>query len=187
MERQFKYDIMPEIKTRWSPRAFSSEKIAKEDLYAVLEAASFAPSCFNEQPWRFVVADTEEELSKLRGLLTPANQVWANKAPVLILIVAKIDFDLTGQANFWHMFDTGTAWGFLSLEAERRGLITHGMAGFNRNKSKELYDLTDKYEPIAVIALGKYGDKSDLSEDLQKREKPDVRLELSQLILNKQE
>ncbi|MDW7740630.1 MAG: nitroreductase family protein, partial [Bacillota bacterium] len=127
MSRVFNYDIMPEIKTRWSPRAFSSKPVAKEELMALLEAAHYAPSCSNEQPWRFLIADNAEKLAKLFSVLNEGNQAWANKAPVLILLIGKNHFEKTEKANHWHMFDSGTAWGFLSLEAERRGLITHAM------------------------------------------------------------
>lgn len=92
MNRTFNYDIMPEIKQRWSARAYSAEQIAKDEIVALLEAARYAPSCFNEQPWRFLVADDEETLEKMRGILTPKNQSWANKAPVLILIASKKEF-----------------------------------------------------------------------------------------------
>jgi nitroreductase len=187
MERVFKYDIMQEIKDRWSPRAFSEEKISKDDLNAILEAASYAPSCFNEQPWRFVLADEEKSLAKMRSILYSSNLQWAQKAPVLLLIIAKKTFSLNNENNFWHMFDTGTAWGFLSLEAQKRGIMTHAMGGFSMSKARKLFKIPEDYEIITVVAIGRYGDISQLGDDLKQREHPDTRKDVSELIFNKGE
>lgn len=102
---------------------------------------------------------------------------------VLILIASKRTFTLNGKENYWHMFDAGTAWGYFSLEAQRRGLITHAMGGFNREKAREEFNVPDDYTIITVIALGYYGQKGDLSEDLQSREHPEDRMKISRLIL----
>lgn len=182
-KREFNYDIMEEIKERWSPRAFDNQKIEQADIMAILEAARYAPSCFNEQPWRFYVGDNEAKLNKLRNILTPTNQVWANNAPVLILIASKKTFGYNDKNNRWSDFDTGTAWGFMALEAQRRGLITHAMGGFNKNKVYEELGISDEYNPIAVVAIGKYGDKNSLNEELQERERPEVRVEIEELLL----
>lgn len=183
MTRQFNFEIIPEIKERWSPRAFDSRLVPREDLMPLLEAARFAPSCFNEQPWRFIIADNEIMLQKMRGLLTPSNLEWAKKAPVLILIVSKKTFTLNGKDNYWHMFDAGTSWGYLSLEAQRRGLITHAMGGFNREKAREEFCIPEDYTIIAVIAVGYYGQKDSLSQELQNRENPDNRKNIEDLLL----
>lgn len=182
-ERVFRYDILPQIQERWSPRAFSEEKIPKDDILALIEAASYAPSCYNEQPWCFLIADDEEKLAKLRGVLTPQNQVWANRAPVLLLIAAKKTFTLNGKENFWHMFDTGTSWGFLSLEAVHRGLVTHAMGGFDPERARETFAIPEDFEIVTVVAVGKYGNPADLPDDLQKRERPDVRRDIESLLL----
>lgn len=184
MERQFNYPIMEEIKNRWSPRAFSQEKIDRDLILGLLEGARYAPSCFNEQPWRYIIADNEESLAKMRPIMYDSNRVWADKAPVLILLCSKNTFDYNGNNNYWNMFDAGTAWGYLSLEAEKNGLISHAMGGFSRKKAKEVYNLDDTIDVIAVVALGKYGDKNDLPEELQEREKPDTRKKLEDLILD---
>ena len=183
MERKYNYEIMDLIKSRWSPRAFSKEKVSREEIMSLIEAARFAPSCFNEQPWRFIIADEEDSLKKMRGVLMPGNQMWANRAPVLLLIVAKKTFTYNNEENFWHMFDTGTAWGFLSLEAERRGLITHAMGGFDMDQARLVFNISEDYEIITVVAVGKYGNKEDLDPKLRNREHPDVRLETEKLIL----
>lgn len=182
MQRTFNHDIMPEIKERWSPRAIDSAKIPRDDIMALIEAARYAPSCFNEQPWRFLIADDDETLEKMRRTLTPKNQRWANKAPVLILIAAKKTFSLNGEKNFWHMFDAGTSWGFLSLEAQRRGLVTHAMGGFDMDLSRELFAIPEDFEIITVVAVGKYGRREDLGEEFSDREHPDVRKDISELL-----
>jgi len=175
MARKFIYDIMQEIKQRWSPRAFSPKKIPEDDIQALIEAACYAPSCFNEQPWRFLIASEEKELNMMRNLLTEKNQRWARKAPLLILVLAHRYFAYNGKENRWHQFDSGTAWGYLSLEAQKRGLITHGMGGFKRKKTRESLNISEDYEIIAVIAVGKMGNKDELEEEFKKEEFPNTR------------
>lgn len=173
--RLYDHEIINLIKERWSPRAISSDPVDKKDIVAVLEAARFAPSCFNEQPWRFIVANDEKSLKKMRNLLATSNQVWANSAPVLILVLAFNKFAYNGKDNFWAKFDTGTSWGFMSLEAVNRGLVTHAMGGFNRKEAAAVYSLDENTEPIAIVALGKYGNAQDLPEELREREYPSER------------
>jgi nitroreductase len=180
--RSVHYEILDEIKNRWSPRAFSKEELSIEDIFGVLEAARFAPSCFNEQPWRFILAISEEDREKMMLVLTEQNKLWAINAPVLILIVSKNKFDSSDKENRWSSFDSGTAWGYLSLEAQRRGLITHAMGGFSVERAKESYKLGDNYTPMAVIALGRYGDVESLNDDLKKREHPSSRKETAELL-----
>ena len=175
MKRQFKYNIMQEIKDRWSPRAFSTEKIPEEDLQAIMEAASYAPSCFNEQPWRFLLASEDKELEIMHSLLTEKNYRWAKNAPVLILVIAHRYFAYNNKENRWHQFDSGTAWGYLSLEAQKRGFITHGMGGFRRKKTRETLNISEDYEIIAVVAVGKMGNKEDLEDEFKKEEFPNTR------------
>jgi nitroreductase len=183
MKRIFNHEIMPEIKNRWSPRAFSKKPVAREELMALLEAARYAPSCSNEQPWRFWVAESAEKLTRLCSVLDEGNQGWANKAPVLILVTSTKNFEKSGKNNHWQMFDAGTAWGYLSLEAERRGLVTHAMGGFDREKARREFSIPEDLEIITVIAVGYYGDKSELSEFNQKREQPQLRKEIGELLL----
>jgi len=179
--REYNYDILDLIKSRWSPRAFSSNPVAERDLLAICEAARFAPSCFNEQPWRFILANTPDEVSKMQSILTESNLEWAKHAPALLLILAKKTFSQTGQDNYWHMFDAGTAWGYLSLEAQSRGLITHGMGGFSKKKAQELYQLPLDLAPLAVIAIGKLGQSENLPLHLREREHPAGRNPLASL------
>lgn len=173
--RSADYEIDPIFLNRWSPRAFSSEAIDDETLRRVFEAARWAPSSFNEQPWRFIFARSEEDRKRFVDFLMPANQVWAKDAPVLILVVAKKTFTHNGSPNAVHEFDAGCAWGFLSLAAVQNGLITHSMAGFNRGQARVALNIPDDYEPQAVIALGKRGDAAQLPEAVQAREVPSGR------------
>ncbi len=177
-----KYGMMDEIEKRWSPRAFDGREITEEELYGLLEAASFAQSCFNEQPWRFLVARTAEEKEQFLTMLTPKNQAWAKNASALLLVLSNMNFSHNGKENRWHLFDAGTAWGMLSIEAQHRGMITHGMGGFDPKKARELYKIPEDMSVIACVAVGWYGDKSQLPEDLQAKEEPQPRKEVEELI-----
>lgn len=182
MDRIFNYDIMKEIKDRWSPRAFSTEEVKLEDIYAIIEAASFAPSCFNEQPWRFIIAHEKEKLEKMSNILTDNNKIWASKAPVLIMVLSSKTFSHNDKENYWHMFDAGTAWGFMALEAQKRGLITHAMGGFSKKRARENFNIPIEYSIITVIALGKQGDIKDLPAELVEREKPGTRIDIKDIL-----
>lgn len=184
--RTFDYDIMKVIKDRWSPRAFSDDEVKEEDLLAILEAARYAPSCFNEQPWRFIIGKGNT-LKLLQKTLMPRNLMWAGKAPVLILIACKTTFDHNGKVNSYAEYDTGTAWGFLSLEATKRGLYTHAMAGFNKDVAKDILELDDSIEPIAMIAVGYPGDVNHLNEMFIDMEKPNTRKSIKELIIEVKE
>jgi len=183
MPRDFAYDLMPEIMRRWSTRAFSTRAVDEGEVLALLEAARFAPSCYNEQPWRFILARSPDELATMQSLLAEQNLLWAKHAPVLMLMLAKRSFTETGRDNYWHMFDSGTAWGYLSLEAERRGLITHAMGGFDRKRALVLYNLPSDIVPIAIIAIGWPGDKALLPPLLRERESPGLRKPLETLLV----
>lgn len=183
MSRTFQYDIMTEIKDRWSPRAFSPEPVSEEQIMTLLEAARFAPSCNNEQPWRFLVAQNSERLQRMRSALNEGNRRWAENAPVLIMILSKKTFTRNGKENYWNMFDAGTAWGYLSLEAQRQGLYSHAMGGFNKELARSLFSVSDDYHIITIVAVGKPGEKRMLDEDLLDREKPADRTPLRDLLL----
>lgn len=185
MKRESSYDIMDEILGRWSPRAFSDSPVPENDVMALLEAARFAPSCFNEQPWRFIVGNQNKIRDRIFGLLAETNRTWAVHAPVLIMILGKKTFVTNGKENFWSSFDAGTAWGYFSLEAERRGYITHAMGGFSKAGAIQEFALGEDLQPIAVVALGKPGSVDRLPEALRLREVPGTRKEIAELILFK--
>lgn len=182
--RKYNYPLLEWIEKRWSPRAISPEPMDREEVAAIIEAARQAPSCFNEQPWRFIVAQDPEALSVLRGFLNEKNRRWAGKAPVLMLIIATKTFKATGKPNRWNQFDSGTAWGFLSLEALRRGYVTHAMAGFNRGNATEVLGIPEDYDVIAMVAMGRYGDPEALDDDLRAEEQPSDRMPLEDILLD---
>ena len=175
--RTFDFDILDVVKERWSPRAFDPNKpVAEEDLLGVMEAARYAPSCFNEQPWNFIVGlRGEEDYNKILGVLNDTNREWASKAPVLLLITSRKLFAKNKRENRWHLFDAGTSWGYLSLEARRRGLHTHAMGGFNVEAAMKAFGIGEDMSIIAAVAMGYYGDKEALSPELQKKERPGLR------------
>jgi nitroreductase len=181
--RQADHEIDPVFLNRWSPRAFSEEPVDDEVLMSVFEAARWAPSSNNEQPWRFIIARTVEDRQRFLEFLVPGNQVWAKHAPVLLVIISKRTFSRGGAPNKVYQFDAGCAWGYIALQALQNGLITHGMAGFDNDKAREILDVPDDFDIMAVIAIGKRGDKSELPENLQEREIPSGRRPLSETIM----
>jgi nitroreductase len=172
--------IDPLILSRWSPRAFQSKPVPDADLEALLEAARWAPSCFNEQPARFIVARKSEDLERLRGCLTSKNRVWADRVPVLLIVISHPRFTYDQTPNRWHAFDAGTAWGYLALEAARRGLATHGMGGFSEKKVRDTFGIPGEWGVHEVVAVGYPGAKAQLPAELQEQETPRPRRPLDQ-------
>ena len=166
------YPILEAIRNRWSPRSFASYPVAPETLEQIFEAASWAASAMNEQPWRYIYAHhaDQENFQKMVDCLMPGNQPWAKNAPVLILALAKTQYD-NGTPNGAAMHDLGLANGNLSLEATALGLHTHFMGGFDRDKAKEVFELPDNLQPAVMIALGYLGEAEQLEEPFLSREK----------------
>ncbi len=160
------------LRKRWSPRAFSSRPVSAETLQILLEAARWAPSSYNEQPWAYMVAtqDNPEEFQRLLGTLVEGNRAWAQHAPVLMLSVAKANFDRTGQANRHAFHDTGLASMSLVLQATALGLGVHQMAGFSVEKARELFSIPQDWEPVAAIAIGYPVEAEAVHESLRARE-----------------
>lgn len=160
------------IRARWSPRAFSDRDVSNEDLKTIFEAARWAASSYNEQPWRFLVArKSEPELyEKILGLLVPNNQEWAKAAPVLMIMVAKRTFSHSGSPNLYGVHDTGQALAHVFLQATALGLHGHGMAGFDRERARKELNIPDDYDFGAAVALGYAGSPHELPERYQKSE-----------------
>jgi len=168
--------VDPVFPGRWSPRAFSPRAVPAEALDSIFEAARWAPSSFNDQPWLFFFARQPEDLARFRGWLHEFNQSWANQAPVLIFVAARRHFAHNGTPNRVAVFDSGAAWMSLALQAHELGLVTHGMAGIDVEKvHRELGLSPEQYEVIAAIALGYPGDPATLPEQLREREVPSGR------------
>lgn len=166
-------DVFPK---RWSPRAMSGEPVAREEFMRLLEAARWAPSSYNEQPWRYIYAfrDTAH-WSTLFNLLMEANQVWAKDAGVLALIVSKSTFTMNGNANAVHVFDAGSSWQSLALQGITQGLVVHGMAGFDWDRARRDLSIPDDFTICAMLAVGHPGNPADLPETLRKMEQPSPR------------
>lgn len=157
---------------RWSPRAFDERPVEADTLRTLFEAARWAPSSNNEQPWRFIVAtkDHETEWNRLFDCLVEGNQKWAFRAPVLILSVASMHFEGNGKSNRHAFHDTGLATENLVLQAMAHGLLARQMAGFDVEKARADLYIPSGYEPVAMIAIGYPGNPDRLPERLRERE-----------------
>ncbi|HSF31598.1 MAG TPA: nitroreductase family protein [Candidatus Tectomicrobia bacterium] len=166
------YPIETLLKQRWSPRAFAARPVEPEKLLSLWEAARWAASTANQQPWYFIVASKENaaEHARLLSCLRENNQQWASHAPVLMVSVAKLTFDANGQPNRHAFHDVGLAVANLILQATALGLAVHQMAGFYPDRVRELYGVPEGFEPVAGIVLGYPGDPAILPEDLRQRE-----------------
>ena len=160
------------IAARWSPRAFADRPVEREKLLSVLEAARWAASSYNGQPWRFLLATKAEpeEYERLLTCLIPFNQQWAKAAPMLLVSLAKKDFDHNGQPNAHFFHDVGQATANMALQATALGLQVHQMAGFDGDKVRQGYGVPDEFAPVAAIALGYPGDPEMLPENFKERE-----------------
>lgn len=179
-------DIARVIKTRWSPRAFSDHSISIDEAESLFEAARWAPSSMNEQPWKYYYAFKEdtEQFKLFLDCLTPGNQVWAKNASILILSTAKKEYDYKGRRNRHAIHDTGAANVLLCLQANEMGYQAHQMGGFKPDKTYESFGIdSDKYDLASFIAVGKPGDPSILPADLRKSEiKPRKRKSLNDIV-----
>ncbi|MFZ0558273.1 MAG: nitroreductase family protein [Methylovirgula sp.] len=178
--RHADYPIASQFLERWSPRAFTGEALPEYDLRTMFEAARWAPSSSNRQPWRFLYALAgTADFDRFLALLNEGNRVWAKHASALVILISKTTQPVSGTDKFvasrTHSFDTGTAWGFFALEAMRLGWATHAMAGFDVARSIVDLKIPDEYRPEAAIAIGRRGDKSLLPEYLREREVPNGR------------
>lgn len=154
-------------------------------MQTLFEAARWSPSCFNEQPWRFVYAHKPDDLDKLRSVLVESNQAWANHAPLLAIAFSKKSFTHHGKPNRWADFDTGAAWMALTLQANKLGLHTHGMGGFDIDKAYEVTGMDpDEYNVICAIAIGKMADPDSLPDELKEREAPSDRKAVEEIAIN---
>ncbi|MGH8466228.1 MAG: nitroreductase family protein, partial [Pseudomonas sp.] len=157
---------------RWSPRAFTAEPISEATLLSFLEAARWAPSAYNSQPWRFLYARRDTpNWERYLGLLNEFNRSWAQHASALVIVLSKTTFTAPGASEetpaLWHTFDTGSAWGHLALQASISGWHTHGMAGFDQELTRKELKIPEGYALHAAVAIGKLGDKASLAEGLQ--------------------
>jgi len=179
--------VLPVFQERWSPRAFSPREVSSQDLRRIFEAARWAPSSNNAQPWRYIVGlrgtSTHE---KIHESLMGFNQAWAPKAPVLILGLDKTKFDHNDSTNHFALYDLGAASAYLVLQAAALGIASHQMGGVDREKARTLLEIPADYHVAAAIALGYQDDPETLgNEELLKRElAPRDRKPLNQIALS---
>ncbi|MBI9012902.1 MAG: nitroreductase family protein [Clostridiales bacterium] len=183
--RDYNYELLPEIVKRWSPRGFSSQSVPEEYLWQLIDAARFAPSCFNEQPYRYVIFSTPEEVAYAKSHLMKGNQEWNDKVPAYIGILYHKTFQRNGKDNTWAAFDTGTSWGHLSLEAVHLGLVTHAMAGFERVAIREGLGISDEFEFITLVAVGYYANEEELAASNHVDEQPNTREPIDFFVFNR--
>ena len=178
--RTSQFDVDPMFLERWSPRAFTGEAMPNDLLMSLFDAARWAPSAFNGQPWRFVYAHRETpEWDRLFDVLIPYNQAWVKTASVLIYVISDRVRRPEGRDPVplrSHAFDAGAAWGYLALQAHRMGWAAHGMAGFDVARSYEALGVDEAdYQVEAAIAVGRAADASILDEPYRSREVPSAR------------
>lgn len=182
--RKSDHPIHPLLLNRWSPRAMTGEPISEEDLKSLFEAARWAPSSYNEQPWRFIYSKIGTPVfERFISLLVPANKLWAHKAAILGVAISKRTFEKNGAPSPSHAYDAGAAWENLCLEATHRKLAVHGMSGFDYAKAKSLLDIPDDFEVLAMFAIGKHAETETLPPELQKREFPSNRKRVEEFIM----
>ena len=182
-ERPQEFGANPLFRNRWSPRALTGEKIVKEDFMALFEAARWAPSSFNGQPWRFVfVTRDSERWGSFFDLLVDFNKSWAKNASVLVLVVSRMNFEYNEEFSRTHSFDTGAAWQNLALQASLSGLVAHAMGGFNHEEARVVANIPEGYEIQAMVAVGKLGKKDDLPDSLKKAEVISGRKDFSEFV-----
>jgi nitroreductase len=168
---------------RWSPRAMSGEEITEEDLLTLFEAARWAPSSYNNQPWRILYARRDTPHWPLFfDLLGEFNQTWVRHAAALVLFVSKEAFDHNGQPSVTHSFDTGAAWENFALQGALKGYVVHGMQGFDYERARATLNVPEGFRVEAMAAVGKPGKPEELPEPLRERETPSDRRKLSQTI-----
>lgn len=163
--RQPDHEVLDLFLKRWSPRAMNAAPLKQSDLMRLFEAARWAPSTYNEQEWRFLYATTGgPHWDTFIGLLAEANQLWCRNAAVLVVVLSHKVFSRNGKPNPVHTFDAGLASQNLLLQGAEMGLVCHGMAGFDRGKTRAQLNVPEDYEVEAMIAIGHPGDPDLLPE-----------------------
>lgn len=181
LSRKTDYPIHPLILNRWSPRSMTGEPLSDEELFPLFEAARWAPSSSNAQPWRFLYAKRDTAYwNMFFDLLVDFNKQWCVKAAILGITLARKTFEHNNKPSVTYAFDTGAAWENLCLEGTSRGLVVHGMEGFDYVKAQAL--APEEFEVLAMFAVGKRAPKHDLpNEKLQAREAPSNRKKISEI------
>lgn len=182
--RQAQADIDPIFLERWSPRAYQDRPVSAEDLQTVFEAARWAPSCYNEQPWLFLYTQEPQQRARVAATFAESNRIWAQHAPVGGVIFGRRRFTHNGKDNAFHGFDAGAAAFAMSLQANRLGLGTHLLGGFDPEPTYELFGVPrEDYVALAAFVLGHRGQRASLPAEYQEREQPSARNELGRIAM----
>lgn len=174
--RKSEYSVHPLILNRWSPRSMTGEEMPEKELMALFDAARWAPSSYNNQPWRFLYARRNtKEWPLFFNLMGEFNQGWTKNAAVLGVSISRKDFEHNEKPARTHSYDTGASWMALALEGAYRGYVVHGMEGFDFDKAKKDLAIPDNYQVEAMFAIGIRAPTANLPPELQKREAPSLR------------
>ena len=181
--RKSEYQVSSIFIDRWSPRAMSGQEITNDELMSLFEAAKWAPSSYNNQSWRFIYAKRNTKYwNKFFNLMVEFNQSWTSNAAALVVIISKKTFDHNGNPTRTHSFYTGAAWQNLALQGSLLGLVVHGMEGFDYEKARKELNVPDDYQIEAMAAIGKPGNIEGISKELQEREIPSNRKNVSEIV-----
>jgi len=182
-QRKTEYKTHEIFVNRWSPRAMSTEEVSKDELMSLFEAARWAPSAYNSQPWRFIYAKKGTQLwNTLFNLLVEFNQSWIKNATYLVLIISRKTFEHNNKPSITHSFDTGSAWQNIALQGSINNLVIHAMSGFDYEKARSILKIPSDYNIEAMFVVGKPGKKEDLPNELQEREFPSDRKKISEFV-----
>jgi len=176
--------LLEEIQNRRSLRAFDDRPVEADKIKSAFEAARWAASSMNEQPWRFVYRTKQDGgFDELFQTLSRGNQVWAGRAPVLVAALARRDFEATGRPNRHYLYDTGQAAANMMIQLTHLGLVGHQMGGFHADEARKVLNVDDRFEIAAIIAVGYPGDPAQLPDDLKERElAPRLRKDLGEIV-----
>jgi len=181
-QRHREHEVDPQFLDRWSGRAFSGESLSQAEMLTLFEAARWAPSSSNFQPWRFLYARRDSEFwPAFLDLLAPGNRVWAERAGALVLVISRLQSE-EQRPRITHSYDSGAAWMSLALQASLAGIVAHGIQGFDYERARRVLRVPAEFAVEAMIVLGKPATPEVLPEDLRRRETPSDRRPLAQTI-----
>ena len=182
--RKSDHSINPLILNRWSPRSMTGETLNDDNIMSLFEAARWAPSSYNNQPWRFIYAKRNtKHWDRFLNLLVEGNKIWAKNAALLVVVISRKNFEFNEKPAITHQFDVGSAWENLALEASSRGIVAHGMQGFDYEKAGVDLGIPPNFEVMAMIAIGKKEPREILPLELQEKEKFTDRKALKEIIM----
>lgn len=183
LNRESTYPVLPLLLSRVSYRAFSNERLSEEELMSLFEAARWAPSSYNNQPWRYVYARRGDAAwETFFNVLIDWNKKWCANADTLILICSRKNFEHNNKPSVTARFDTGASWMGLALEAHSRNIIAHGMQGFDYEAIREAFQIPDSFTVEAMVAVGKPGDSQSLPPEMREKEVPSTRKPLQDIV-----